>query len=98
MSISISDALRIATIKHNQRMAKREKQLYSLHFTNNGTSPEGVIHGTKKSIIEEFKRTRAGYQYAFITKKGQGEVLYVYNRSWGSKFMMMRDKKPSVRK
>jgi hypothetical protein len=98
MSISISDALRIATAKHNQRLAKREKQLYTLHFSNDGTGIAGVIHGTKKSIIDEFKRTKSSYNVAVITKKGQSEYLYVYNRAWGSKFMMMRDKKPSVRK
>lgn len=97
MSFSVEQALAIATAKHNKRMQKREKTMYSLFFTNSTKGTEGVIHGTKKSIIEEFKRTRNSYRYAFITKKGQSEVLYVYNSSWGTKFMQMRDKKQGVR-
>lgn len=98
MSISVADALRLATVKYNQRKQKQEKQMYTLHFTNSGTVAEGCIHGRKKAIVEEFLRTKNNYKYAFITKKGNDEVLYVFNRGWGTKFMTMRDKKPSVRK
>lgn len=92
MSFSVEQALRIATANLASR-AKTRSTAYTLYFSNDGKRYEGSIDGlTIKALIEEFRRTRNTYKFAFITKKGEETLLRFYNRDVSKKFFSMTRK------
>jgi hypothetical protein len=92
MSFSVEQALAIATANLASR-AKTASVAYTLYFSNDGKRYEGQIHGTTiKALIEEFRRTKASYKFAFITKKNDDTLLRFYNAGISKKFFSMTRK------
>ena len=92
MSFSVEQALAIATANLAQR-ARNNASAYTLYFSNDGKRYDGQIHGTTiKALIDEFRRTRASYKFAFITKKDDTQLLRFYNSAVSKKFFSMTRK------
>lgn len=89
MEFSMEKALAHA----NAVMAKRtyhRSQAYELHYGNDGKNVIGKITGlTIKQVIAEFRELGTSYKYAFVTKKGDFQVLRYFNRDLSKKFFAL---------
>lgn len=81
MSFSVEQALRIATANLASRVQSRSVA-YTLHASNDGRNVEKTIHGfSMKGLKAEFSALGTAYRYAFITKKGDHNILQFFNRA-----------------